>query len=194
MTHGAPARRGVVYVVSGVGGAGKGTLVDRLRAERPELWWSVSWTTRPARRGEVDGVHYHFVSREEFEAEIRRGGFLEWFEVYGHLKGTPKRPILDAIDAGHDVLLELDVDGALAVVQAFGDAARIVFVDAPSEGDQERRLRARGDARADVARRVAMARDERAKARAAGFAILVNDELDRVFERLVAILDGKPDS
>ncbi len=181
----------MVLVVSGVGGAGKGTLVERLRTARPDLWWSVSWATRAPRPGEVEGIHYHFVTRAEFEAEIERDGFLEWFEVYGHLKGTPKAPILAAIEAGRDVLLELDVAGATAVMSSFGDDAEVVFVVAPSEADQERRLRERGDSDDDIDRRLAVAREEHAKAIAAGFPILVNDEVDRVFDQVVAILDRR---
>jgi guanylate kinase len=183
-------RRGRVLVISGVGGAGKGTLVDRLRAERPDLWWSVSWATRPARPGEIDGVHYHFRTRPEFEAEIARGGFLEWFEPYGHLKGTPKAPIGAQIEAGHDVLLELDVQGARAVQSEFGDAASVVFVVPPSQEAQVERLVGRGDTDpTDVEARLAQARSEFEQAVDAGFTIVVNDDIDRAFAQVVAILD-----
>lgn len=178
----------MVLVVSGVGGGGKGTIVDRLRSEHPELWWSVSWATRAPRPGEIDGVHYTFCSRAEFEAEIARDGFLEWFEPYGHLKGTPKGPILDQIAAGRDVLLELDVDGARAVVRAFPDDAVVVFVVAPSLQDQRQRLAGRGDDPADVAARVARAEAEHGLAVAEGFEIVVNDDLDRAYDQVVAIL------
>ena len=89
------------------------------------------------------GVDYHFVTREEFERLRDAGGFLEWFEVYGDLKGTPKQFVVDALAAGHDVLLELDVQGALAVREAIPDAL-LVFVQAPSRAEQRRRLEARG--------------------------------------------------
>ncbi len=184
------ARRGRILVISGVGGAGKGTLVERLRVERPELWWSVSWATRPARPGEIDGVHYHFRSRAAFEAEIAAGGFLEWFEPYGHLKGTPKAPIAAQIDAGHDVLLELDVQGAKAVQAAFGDAASVVFLVAPSQEVQVERLVGRGDTDpVEVEARLAQARHELEQANEAGFTIVVNDDIDQAFAQVVAILD-----
>lgn len=179
-------------VVSGVGGAGKGTIVDRLRVSRPDLWWSVSWATRAPRPGEVDGVHYHFRSREEFEAEIARGGFLEWFEPYGHLKGTPKAPILEQIEAGRDVLLELDIDGARAVRDVFGADARVVFIVAPSPDAQAERLRGRGDDDADIEARTAEADREYDAAVAAGFTIIVNDDFERTFAQVVAILDDSP--
>jgi guanylate kinase len=182
-------RRGKVLVVSGVGGAGKGTIIERLRAERPDLWWSVSWATRPPRSGEIDGVHYHFRSRDEFEAEIASDGFLEWFEPYGHLKGTPKAPILAQIEAGNDVLLELDVDGALAVQKAFGGDARVVFVVPPSADAQIERLRGRGDDAADIEARRLQAGREFEQATSAGFTVLVNDDFERTFAQVVAILD-----
>jgi guanylate kinase len=181
--------RGRILVISGVGGAGKGTLVERLRSERPELWWSVSWATRPPRPGEIDGVHYHFCSRAEFEAEIARGGFLEWFEPYGHLKGTPRAPIAAQIDAGRDVLLELDIEGALAVRDAFGADAEIVFVVAPDPASQAQRLRDRGDGPADIDARLAEARREYDKAVAAGFHIVVNDDLEQAFSKVASILE-----
>lgn len=184
--------RGRILVISGVGGAGKGTLVERLRAERPDLWWSVSWATRPPRPGEVDGAHYHFCSRAEFEAEIARDGFLEWFEPYGHLKGTPKAPIAEQVAAGRAVLLELDVNGALAVRDEFGADADIVFLVAPDTTSQAQRLRDRGDDPADIEARLAEARREYDKAVAAGFRIVVNDDLEQAFSQVVAILDGHP--
>ncbi len=193
MTSPPPGNTGCILVVSGVGGAGKGTLIDRLRAERPELWWSVSWATREPRPGEIDGVHYHFVSREDFEVEIARDGFLEWFEPYGHLKGTPKAPIAEQIASGRDVLLELDVQGAEAVQREFGDAARVVFVVAPSQAEQADRLRQRGDTDpAEVEARLVQAAAEYERAQAAGFTILVNDDIDRAFAQVVAILDAHP--
>src|ERR1700753_1116226 len=105
--------RGVLLVLAGTSGAGKGTLGRLLLERDPALVWSVSWTTRPPRPGEQHGIDYHFVSREEFERLRDAGGFLEWFEVYGDLKGTPRKFVDDALAAGHDVLLELDVHGSL---------------------------------------------------------------------------------
>ena len=120
-------------MLAGTSGAGKGTIGARLRASDPELRWSVSWTTRPTRAGEVEGVDYHFVTREEFERLRDAGGFLEWFEVYGDLKGTPRQYVVDELAAGHDVMLEIDVQGALAVKQALPEAL-LVFVRAPQPG------------------------------------------------------------
>jgi hypothetical protein len=99
--------RGVLLVLAGTSGAGKGTIGARLREADPALGWSVSWTTRPRRAGEREGVDYHFVTREEFERLRDANGFLEWFEVYGDLKGTPLRYVTDELARGHDVMLGL---------------------------------------------------------------------------------------
>ena len=114
-----------------------------LRASDPGLRWSVSWTTRAKRAGEVEGADYHFVTRAEFERLRDAGGFLEWFEVYGDLKGTPLQYVVDELEAGHDVMVEVDVQGALAVKQALPEAL-LVFVRAPSREEQRRRLRGPG--------------------------------------------------
>ena len=120
---------------------GKGTVGRELLAREPDLEWSVSATTRAPRPGEVDGVDYRFVTVEDFTRIRDSGGFLEWFDVYGQLKGTPREPVEAALAAGRDVLLEIDVQGALAVKQAFPEAV-LVFLAAPSTAEQQRRLRA----------------------------------------------------
>src|SRR6476659_3886631 len=126
-----PGGGGVLVVLAGTSGAGKGTIGRRLREVDPRLRWSVSWTTRAARPGEKEGVDSHFVSRDEFERLRDAGGFLAWVDVYGDLKGTPRQFVLDALAGGNDVLLELDVHGALAVREALPEAL-LVFVRAPS--------------------------------------------------------------
>src|SRR3954454_7199997 len=133
----------MLLVVAGPSGVGKGTIVERLLARVPGLWESVSYTTRPPRPGEVDGVDYHFVSRDEFEALRDAGGFLEWFEVFGDLKGTPRGPVEERLAADADVLLEIDVQGALAVREQFPDAV-LVFVRPPSLDVLRTRLEGRG--------------------------------------------------
>ncbi len=138
--------RGVLLVLAGTSGAGKGTVGAQLRVADPDLHWSVSWTTRPRRSTEVADVDYHYVSREDFERLRDEGGFLEWFEVYGDLKGTPRQFVLDELEAGRDVMLEVDVQGALAVKAALPEAL-LVFVKAPSRDEQRRRLEARGSDR-----------------------------------------------
>jgi guanylate kinase len=184
-----PARRGFLLVLAGPSGAGKGAVGARLRAIRPELQWSVSWTTRPRRPGETDGVDYHFVTREEFERLRGDDGFLEWFEVYGDLKGTPARFVRDALGAGHDVMLEVDVQGALAIKAAVPEAV-LVFVKAPSRAEQRRRLEARGTEAPDaVERRLAEADEEERTAEGAFAAIVVNDDVDRAAAEIAGTLD-----
>jgi guanylate kinase len=183
--------RGVLLVLAGTSGAGKGTLGRRLREQDPDLRWSVSWSSRPPRPGEVPGVDYHFVTREEFEALRDAGGFLESFEVYGDLKGTPRQFVADALAEGHDVMLELDVKGALAVRREIPDAL-LVFVRAPSRDEQRRRLEARGaDGPEAIERRLARAEEEERIAREQFDAVIVNDDVDRATAELTAILESR---
>lgn len=182
------ASNGTLLVVSGTGGAGKGTVVEQLRARFDDLWWSVSWATRPPRPGEVDGDHYWFRSVEEFVALRDAGGFLEWADVYGVFKGTPLGPLQDALVAGRDALLEMDIQGARNVATHFPEAT-VVFLTAPDPDVQAERLRGRStDSEADIERRLLEAEHEEAAARAAGFHVLVNHDVDQVVEEIAAIL------
>jgi guanylate kinase len=152
--------------------------------------WSVSSTSRPARPGEVDGVDYHFVSREQFERARDAGGFLEWFEVYGQLKGTPRAPVEAALAAGRDVLLEIDVQGALAVREQF-PAALLVFLRAPDAAAQEARLRGRDtDDEEQLRRRLDTARHEESLADRFDV-VVVNDDVDRAAGEVAAILEAR---
>jgi guanylate kinase len=150
----------------------------------------VSATTRPRREDEVEGRDYLFLDRAEFERLRDAGGFLEWFAVYGDLYGTPRTPVEEHLAAGDDVVLEIDVQGALAVKEAFPDAL-LVFVKAPSREEQRRRLLERGqDDPAAIERRLALAEEEE---RAAGRfdAVVVNDDADRAAGEVAAILAGQ---
>jgi len=178
----------VLLVLAGPSGAGKGTLGRALLDAEPDLWWSVSWATRSARPGEVDGVDYHFVTRTEFERLRDAGGFLEWFEVYGDLKGTPAAPILDHRAVGHDVLIEVDVQGARAIRKRFPDAV-LVFVAPPSREEQRARLLNRAqDSPEGIERRLAEAEAEEAVAVDLFDHVVVNDQLERAFAEVTAIL------
>jgi guanylate kinase len=183
----------VLLVVAGPSGVGKGTIVARLKERSPELWESVSYTTRARRPTEVDGRDYCFVSREAFEALRDAGGFLEWFEVFGDLKGTPRGPVEDHLAAGDDVLLEIDVQGALKVREQFPDAC-LVFVRPPSLADLRKRLEGRGtETEAGLERRLAEA--ERELAHAPEFDhVVVNDDLERVVDEVAGILSGPSSS
>jgi guanylate kinase len=186
-------RRGVLLVLAGTSGAGKGTIGARLREAEPGLQWSVSWTTRPPRRHEREGVDYHFVTREEFEQLRDAGGFLEWFEVYGDLKGTPIAYVREKLDGGHDVMLEIDVQGALAVKRALPEAL-LVFVKAPSREEQRRRLEARGsETEESIQVRLARAEAEERIGAEEFDAVVVNDEVDRAVAEVAAILRARRD-
>ena len=181
----------MLLVLAGPSGVGKGTIVRRLRERFPDLWESVSYTTRTPRVGERDGVEYFFVTRREFEALRDRGGFLEWFEVFGELKGTPREPVEEQLAAGNDVLLEIDVQGALKVRDQLPGAV-LVFVKPPSPEELRRRLVSRGtESAADLDRRLAAASAEAAHAPAFDV-VVVNDDLERVVEEVAGILADPP--
>jgi len=165
--------------------------VRRLRARLPNLWWSVSATDRAPRADEIDGVDYRFMSPSEFRRIRDDGGFLEWFEVYGDLKGTPRAPVEEHLAAGDDVLIEVDVQGALAIREALPEAL-LVFVRPPSREVQRERLQAR-DGSADPAgidRRLAAATAEEAL-EARFDEVVVNDDLDRAVDRLESLIDER---
>jgi len=179
--------QGVLLVIAGPSGAGKGTIVARLKALDPSLTWSVSWTTRAPRPGEVDGVDYVFTTREEFERLREADGFLEWFDVYGDLKGTPDAPVRENLAAGHDVLLEIDVNGALAVRRKYPDAL-LVFVRPPSREEQRARLLRRGTEGAEaIEKRLAAAAEEEHEAVKFDHTV-ENDDVDRAVAEVAAIL------
>jgi guanylate kinase len=181
----------VLLVLAGPSGVGKGTIVERLRRRVPALWVSVSYTSRPPRPGEVDGEDYHFVSRAEFEALRDAGGFLEWFEVFGDLKGTPRGPVEERLAAGIDVVLEIDVQGALKIKREF-PAALLVFVQPPSPEELARRLRTRGTESPEaIERRLAAAAAEEAQAPEFDV-VVVNDDVERVVEEVAGILANPP--
>jgi guanylate kinase len=177
-------------VIAGPSGVGKGTVVRELLERDPSIRLSVSATTRPPRAGEVDGVDYRFVTRAEFVATRDAGGFLEWFDVYGELYGTPRAPVEAHLAAGRDVVLEIDVQGALAVKQANPDAV-LVFVKPPSREEQRRRLVARGvDDPAEIERRLGAAETEEAEARSFD-AVVVNDDVDTAVSEVAGILQHR---
>ena len=151
----------------------------------------MSATDRARRPDEVDGRDYHFVSRDAFEALRDRGGFLEWFEVYGDLKGTPRAAIEEHLAAGDDVLVEVDVQGALAIREQLPDAF-IVFVKAPSRAEQRQRLLDRGAAAdpASLERRLDQtAAEERLADRFD--AVVVNDNIDRAVDTILELLEAR---
>jgi guanylate kinase len=175
-------------VLSGPTAVGKGTVVTRLTQEHPEIFVSVSVTTRPPRPGEVGGVHYYFVSDAEFDALIAEGALLEWAIVHGlHRYGTPRGPVLQALEQGRAALLEIDLQGARQVKANCPDA-RFVFLAPPSWEELIRRQVGRGtESPVQRERRLQTARAELA-AQAEFDYVVVNREIGQAVEDLVALV------
>ncbi len=181
----APSR---LVVLAGPTAVGKGTVSGYIRDHVPDVWLSVSATTRPPRPGEIDGVHYHFVSDAEFDAMVAAGDMLEWAVVHGRAKyGTPRRPVEQTLAAGHRALLEIDLQGARQVREAMPEAL-LVFLAPPSWDELVRRLVGRGTETEDERQtRLATARRELAAAEEFDV-VVVNDEVRHAAEELVSLM------
>ncbi len=182
-----PATRGRLVVLTGPSGVGKGTLVSQLRQRHPELYFSVSVTTRPPRPGEQEGVNYYFRTREEFLNLIEADELLEWAQYAGNFYGTPREIVFQKLSQGQDVLLEIELAGARQVRQQCPDAIRI-FLSPPSLEELERRIRERGqDSEASIQRRLQQARKE-LDAKDEFDYVIVNDNLEQALQELEALL------
>jgi guanylate kinase len=142
-------RKGLLFIVSGPAGSGKGTVVNELITKHPGLTLSISATTRQPRPGEVDGVHYHFISKEEFEQRIKDGKMLEYATYSGNYYGTPQKEVEEAMSEGKDVILEIEVAGAMQIKEKIKDSVAIMLTP-PSKQVLEARLRGRGTETEDV--------------------------------------------
>ena len=181
------SRRGLMLAISSPSGAGKTSLSRRLVADHADLDLSISCTTRAARPGEQDGREYHFISAAEFERLLAEHAFLEWAHVHDHRYGTPRRPVLDALEGGRDVLFDIDWQGAAQIVeQSAADVVR-VFILPPTMADLRRRLYARAQDGADVIeRRLTRAPGEIARWTAYDY-VIVNDDFDKAYADLAHI-------
>lgn len=180
---------GNLFVISGPSGAGKGTLVARVLERVPNTWVSVSATTRKPRKGEKHGVHYYFLSDEEFDAIIEENGFLEWANVHTARYGTPLQSVLDHIDEGMQVLLEIDVQGGLQVKDKVPDA-HLVFIEPPSMEELRERLIKRGTETIDVINaRMKVAEVEMREKKKYDF-VLMNDNLDEATDNLLEYIES----
>lgn len=176
-------------VLSGPSGVGKGTVVGRVRELYPHIWVSVSCTTRAPRPGELDGVEYRFLTREQFQAMIERGELLEYDEHFGNIYGTPRAPVLEHLAAGVPTLLEIELHGARQVRAAMPETY-LVFLAPPSWDELQRRLIGRGtEVTAAVQARLDRAKLEMA-AEGEFDAVVVNDDIDRAAAELVRLIEA----
>ena len=182
--------KGLLIVLSGPSGTGKGTVCKALLKKHPEIALSVSCTTRPPRAGEVHGTHYFFMDREDFEKRIAEGAFLEYANVFSNFYGTPRGFVEETLAQGKDVLLEIDVQGALQVKESAPDGV-FIFLIPPSMEELEKRIRSRAtETEEKIRERLGKANAEMSLMDKYDY-VIVNDEVDRVVEKIEAILTAE---
>ena len=184
-------QRGTLLVVSGPSGSGKGTILQGLMEQEKNAVFSVSATTRAPRPGEIDGVHYFFISEEKFQKMVDQDEFLEYADVFGMNKyGTPRAYVEQQLGQGKDVVLDIDVVGALNVKRAMPEAV-MVFVIPPTRAELERRLRGRGtEGEEQIRRRLETAMTEVSKAKEYDY-LVINDDLKEAVEQMCDILNSQ---
>lgn len=182
--------RGILFVVSSPSGGGKGTLIQRVLSRLPNLSYSVSYTTRKPREGEVEGREYFFVKREQFSEMIEKDEFLEWATVHSHLYGTSRGQVARDVSQGRDIILEVDVQGAASIRNLIDDAVS-VFILPPSLEILRQRLVARGtDSPEELAVRLRNAPEE-LKAYKAFDYVIINDDAERAAAQLTAVIEAE---
>ena len=178
--------KGLLIVVSGPSGTGKGTVCSELLSQAQDLAYSISATTRQPRAGEVDGKNYYFMDKADFEKKIAEGGFLEYANVYGNYYGTPLGKIEERLAEGVDILLEIDTQGALSVMDKCPDGL-FIFLVPPSLAELERRIRGRGsETEESLQKRMGSARKEIEDGKKYGYGV-VNDTVKNAVQRIMAI-------
>ena len=182
------ANDGLLIILSGPSGCGKGTIVSRILNEREDTVLSVSVTTRAPRPGEIDGFHYWFITAEEFDNMVQRNDLLEYAQYSGNCYGTPRTAVEEHIKAGRNVILEIDVQGALQVMQRCDDYVS-VFLTVPSMDELEKRLRGRGtEEESRVQARLTAAKEELEYVDRYQYRVL-NDDLDEAVEQIHRIIE-----
>ena len=180
-------KNGVVLVLSGPSGAGKSSLINKIKEDIGDYYFSISTTTRSMREGEIEGVHYHFVTEEEFKKDIEKDNFLEYAIVHGNYYGTSIKPVKQALSEGKLVLFDIDVQGNTAVNNRLGDITTSVFITPPTLSELEKRLNGRStDAPEVIAARMSMAKREIQRISEYDY-VVVNDDLDEAAEYLKLI-------
>lgn len=183
------AEQGILIVISGFSGAGKGTLMKKLLDTYDNYALSISMTTRPPRNGEREGVEYFFTDKEHFEETMAQNGLIEYATYCGNYYGTPRAYVEEMLEAGRDVILEIEIQGALKIREQFPESL-LLFVTPPSAEELERRLRDRGTDSEDViAKRLARAYEE-SKGMEAYDYIVINDDLDACVEEIHSVVSA----
>ncbi len=180
-------RRGLLFVVSAPSGAGKTTLCKEVLAVVPNLTHSISYTTRKPRPGEVHGREYYFVDDDAFQGMVERNEFAEWAPVYGHMYGTPRAALTETLEKGIDVLLEIDVQGAILIKKKFADAIYIYIMPPSIDALRQRLLQRGGDSPEEIQRRLQKAKDEIWSYREY-FYIVRNEDMQQARKELEAII------
>lgn len=184
------SKHGHLIVICAPSGTGKSTLLERLKKDHPELKWSVSCTTRPMRKGEAEGVDYHYITKADFEKRIAEGDFIEYATVHSNYYGTSKKFVDQGAAQGHSLLFDLDVQGADAMKRIYGSGAHVIFIEPPSIDELERRLRGRAtDAAHVIEERLKNARAELTRRHDFDF-LVTNDEVDRAYLDLKRVVEG----
>jgi len=184
------ARQGILIVLSGPSGTGKGTICKELLQQYPNLQYSISATTRPPRVGETDGVNYWFTAPEDFQSMVNNDDLLEWAEVYGNYYGTPRRYVTQTLHSGKDVVLEIDTQGALQIKAKFPQGV-FIYIVPPSIGELALRITKRGtDSPEVIEKRLKAAYEELSFAYKYNY-VVVNDKVAEATARIVAIITAE---
>ena len=182
--------RGILLVISGSSGTGKGTVCNSLRKRRPDLEYSISATTRSPRAGETDGVEYFFLTRDEFKRKIEAGDFLEYADNYGNFYGTPRDKVLELLNLGKTILLEIDVQGARQVQKNYPDGV-FIFLLPPSIEELRRRITGRNsETEESIQKRLSIVNDELESGKSYNY-VVINDEVEKAVDEICAILDAE---